>query len=193
MIDIDKIEASAELARALLAVALPGVTRTNLHRAVEDDVPALCAELRERRARADVEDAAHAKTMAERDYYADEVARIAALVGCEEEWSNLHAHATCIDEGIAALDGKAERLRARVAELEAVVHLVAEPRHGEPTTADLAHVTCCTCLRRVAAAERELRKAREPRSLKDDDAQRLAAGTRVHLACQALRALGVEP
>lgn len=45
----------------------------------------------------------------------------------------------------------------------------------------------------IAKAERELRKALEPRSLRDDDTQRAAAAQRLLAAIAALRDLGVDP
>lgn len=42
------------------------------------------------------EEAAHEKTMIERDGWEEALTQLAADAGCTEEWSNLHAHGDCI-------------------------------------------------------------------------------------------------
>lgn len=49
------------------------------------------------------------EALAQAEYYQDQIARIAAAVGCGEEWSNLHAHACCIDDAFDAVTARAER------------------------------------------------------------------------------------
>jgi hypothetical protein len=72
------------------------------------------------------EDRANAQTIAQRDYYEEQIARLAERVGCEVEWSNLHAHACCIDDAIDALEKRAES-----AELGCAIAYKREPTQAE--------------------------------------------------------------
>jgi hypothetical protein len=63
----------------------------------------------------------NAQTIAQRDYFEDQIGRLAARVGCEEEWSNVHAHACCIDDAIDALEKRAEAAEQRATAAEAEV------------------------------------------------------------------------
>jgi hypothetical protein len=77
-------------------------------------------------ARADAAERGSEQTIAQRDYFEDQIGRLAARVGCEEEWTNLHAHACCIDDGIAALERRAEAAEAEAARLRALLGPVQE-------------------------------------------------------------------
>jgi hypothetical protein len=56
------------------------------------------------------EEAAHLRTIDERDSFEDSVSETAALLGCREEWSNLHDHRGCIPDLIAAHDREIRRM-----------------------------------------------------------------------------------
>lgn len=46
------------------------------------------------------------KIMAERDDREEQVGDMALQAGCDEEFSNLHDHRTCVSEGVALLKGR---------------------------------------------------------------------------------------
>lgn len=76
-----------------------------------EDMPRLCSALRDA-------ERGLSQVIGERDYYEDEVDRIAVRLGCDQELSNLHAHASCIDDRIEALEQRAERAEALALGLE---------------------------------------------------------------------------
>lgn len=79
----------------------------------EDERHILVAAFRWALAGWDTDDRAHAHTMAQRDEALERIGDIAVRLGCEEEWSNVHSHAHCIEEAIVALEKRAERTCAK--------------------------------------------------------------------------------
>lgn len=127
-----------------------------------EDVPALVAALRAAESRANDAERGLSQIIAQRDYYHDEIDRLARLVGCEEDLSNTHAHATCIDDAIAALEARALRLRRerddlralRASRDDAYDELAALLPGGDPLD---SHASRLASLRRLVAERDTLR------------------------------------
>lgn len=157
---------------------------------------------REATERAEAADRYSEKALDERDYYQDQIARIAAAVGCGEEWSNLHAHACCIDDAFDAMRERAERAEADRADLllaadmgtETLAKATAEMdralARAERAEAELARGMSEACrsdeIHREIAAETERRMSveRDMRLKAEAEAQR--ARDTAELFCQLL-------
>jgi hypothetical protein len=95
--------------------------------------------------RADEEDRAHEKTIAQRDHFEGEIGRLAERIGCEQEWSNMHAHACCIDDAIDALEIRAANAEERAEAAETLgrgalagLQMTEQERDGWRTRAEAA-------------------------------------------------------
>lgn len=115
-----------------------------------EDMPRLCSALRDA-------ERGLSQVIGQRDYYEEQVDRIAVRLGCDQEVSNVHAHASCIDDRIEALEQHAERgwtlaegLERDVAKLNAEGVAMGLRIHAAERRAERAE--------KIAEAERALRK-----------------------------------